>query len=112
MFNQLHSAFIQHLHNQGEEFSNDKEQLDELYSLYDESALSTLNALRDFAELLYWHGINEDIENEEYQHITPSTLISIGILLRNNLEMLDLSLYAKDKIGDCLYSLANKGGAE
>lgn len=106
MRNELHIALNQHLQERIEQYGKDKEKLSEFYSVFDENALSTLNALRDFANLLYWYGISEDGEQEEYQHIDPSTLISTGILLKNSLDMLDLSLFAKDKIGDHLYLLA------
>lgn len=108
MRNELHIALNKHLQERIEQYGKDKEKLSEFYSVFDENALSTLNALRDFADLLYWHGINEDEERKEYQRIDPSTLISTGVLLKNSLDILDLSLFAKDKIGDCLYSLAQE----
>lgn len=104
MREQLHIALHNHLHQQTEQFRNNKDKLDELYSCYDESAFRTLNALHDFAELLYWHGINEDDGGQH--NINTHTLISVGTLLKNNLSILDLSLSAKDKIGDRLYALA------
>lgn len=109
MRNELHKALFKHLHEQTEQYGNDKEQLNRLYSLYRDTAETTLNALQDFADLIYWHGINEDSDNGK---ITASTLIGVGALLKNNLNMLDLSLYAKDKIGDSLYSLAQGGSNE
>ncbi|MGX2950573.1 hypothetical protein ACWIUA_06685 [Ursidibacter sp. B-7004-1] len=105
MRNELHLALIKHLQDIIEQCGNDKEQLNELYSVFDDSALSTLNALRDFADLLYWYGIDEDGGSDQYQHINAGTLISVGVLLKNNLDMLNFALNAKDKIGNFLYSL-------
>lgn len=58
MRSELHIALNKHLHERMEQYGNDKEQLSELYSLFDENSQSTLNALRDFADLLYWYGIS------------------------------------------------------
>lgn len=108
MRNTLRLALMQYLHNQLELHQQDKEKLDELYTLYQDKSEELLNALNLFSETLLDYAAGKDGEED----LSTSSVIGAMITLQNSLLMLDLTLSAKEKIGDSLYKLALGGKYE
>ncbi|HDR1236145.1 TPA: hypothetical protein QB278_001738 [Pasteurella multocida] len=114
MRNEIHTALIKHLENKGNNLliNQDKEALDKAYDDFSAYAQETLSALDGLADWLFCHGVNEDGEDFNTNTISPSFIISVSTLLKNNLAMLNFSLYSKDVMGDFLYKLAQGGNNE
>lgn len=105
MLNHLNIALNHYLHDQDEKLSENEDKLHELYAKHSDNINEMLSSLKGLSDILYWFSIDEDGCNKDMQKITPSTLISVSILLKNNLDLLDLEMSAKERIGNMLYKM-------
>ncbi|MDP8098537.1 hypothetical protein [Pasteurella atlantica] len=105
MLNHLNIALNNYLHNQEQELANNEDELHKLYAKHNDNINEMLSSLQGLSDILYWFGVDEDSCNKDLQKINPSTLISVSILLKNNLDLLNLEMTAKESISNMLYRI-------
>lgn len=92
-----------------DDFAQNKHDLHELYSQFEEQAEDGIRSIQALSKLLFATGLEADYTTEKTV-IEPTLLIYSGVLLKNAIAMLDLTLTAKDEISNQLYKQATQGG--